>query len=379
MSSLLTKLKQLIIRDVLPLRTSEARRVYHSGKSMEWTPATFDELIQLNQAWAESIWPVLAQEQSSILYSPWELLRMLKIVDTLAATKHFPIPFQQWNDLHRILYNHRESPSPVGQKFWYHQELQADSRLNQELSMWMGIDMEKMDFDAEKAIGRANRWLYRSTDELSTDPLEGLSGWCVIAGRVRLIPELTRDYRVRRIPDAKFHPNPGRIISSPMTQILGAASWGENDLGEACCLSMLEGSWECVIWKAKEEDSSSTHWWNSLPAFSEKGLLDLHIPATIPSKTHRFRRLLASTSCADWFDPDRKQLTHAFSPSEVWLEDMLMVSSLEIQSHPRPKRHIAPPEKQWLTNRPFGILIREHQSKFPLMLGWIQSPVSSNE
>lgn len=376
MSSLLTKLKQLILKDVLPLKGGEAEEVFRTKRFAEWDPASYQDLVASTWEWVENIWPALSDNYSSILFSPWELLRLMRSMDSMANTAYLPATLQNWNHFNRLLYQGFGDHLPAMQMIWYHQELELANSVSAELKLHMGTSFESLDFDAESDTGRVNRWLYRSTRELTIAPVEGLSGWCWANSRMRMPAELSRDYRLRDIPEAVFYPNPGRKIVCPMIQIIGEANWLENDKGEGVSFTLQEKTLDCVIWKSKTKGQVPDRWWQDLTHFSEKLSVDVRCPRKWPTITHRFRRPLKSQECASWFDPDQGQLSSVFGQKKVWLEEMLMVAGIELGAHARPIRDIPPPQKKLVIDQPFGLLIRERKSGLPLLLGWIEQPLA---
>lgn len=378
MASLLTRLKQLIMRDVLPLKEARAEEVFRASKSIEWNPGAYFDLIECATAWAEKTWPLLLSETENLLFSPWQMVHSLKTLDHLAGTEDFLGSLKQWNQLQQIISGIIQPPkASFGQMLWHHHDLVPLTSLSEEMLLWMGLTIESLDFDAESASGRINRWLFRSTDELSVNPVKGISGWCWAGARFAFQGEWGRECRIYPSPEIVFSPKIGRKIVCPTIRILGMASYQESEEGQAFRLLIDEGKLELIFWQ-----SASPHGESTISPFAfPEGMLEMPVSLQMPtfpfSKLHRLRHPLKALGLEEWFEPASQRLAKAFQGQPAWLDELVMGASFSMHAHPRPKRHIEPAQHSHVFDRPFGIMVRECKSKLPLILGWIKHPIDS--
>lgn len=379
MASLLTRLKQLIMRDVLPLREARAEDIFQQTKTVEWTPSLYADLIRCTQDWAEKSWTLLIseaeQEAENLLFPPWDLVRILKILDYLAGTDFLTGSLRQWNELQQIISQTSESDINVSdQILWHHQDLLPKKFLFEEMKLWMGLRIHALDFDAESSPGKINRWLYRSTDDLSPNPVKGLSGWCWAGLRFDFQGEWGRNCRILPSEEIIFSPKVGRKIVCPTIRILGVGQYIEYVGGHAYRL-LIEGSQlELILWQVADSMDSP-----EIPSaiFPENHLempLSLQIPAFPFAQLHRLRLPLKALGLGEWFEPATKSLANVFEGKAAWLDELLIGSRMSMHPHPRPKRHLEPAQHTDVFDRPFGIMVRECRSGLPLLLGWIRSP-----
>lgn len=378
MASLLTRLKQLIMRDVLPLREARAEEIFRQSTSIEWNPSTYTDLIQCTQGWAEKSWPLLLSEVDNLIFSPWELVRSLKTLDHLAETKFLLGSLRQWNALQHIISHIVQSDKHASnQMLWHHQGVFPTKTVAEEMQLWMGLSIEALDFDAESAVGRINRWLYRSTDDLSDNSVRGVSGWCWAGSRYAFQGEWGRECRIFPSPEIIFSPKKGRKIVCPTIQILGVGQYLEYDGGQAYRLLIQGAQLELILWQVAESISSpdipNVAFLEDHPAMP----LSLQIPAFPFAQLHRLRLPLKALGLGEWFEPASQPLARIFRGQAAWLDELVIGTSFSMHEHSRPKRHLEPAQHTSIFDRPFGIMVRECTSKLPLVMGWIRNPPDS--